>query len=1043
LFGTNGLVVDYVVYGFQIADLSIGRSGSVWRLLAAPSPGAANAAPAALGNASSLRLNEWATGGTVANDWFELFNTSTLPVELSGLYLTDDPALTGLRKFQVAGLSFVGGLGFAQFEADGDPGQGRNHVNFHIDGGGEALRLFDSGLTPIDAVDFGRLTPGASMGRLPDGADTVVSFTTTPTPGSSNYRPLANAVINEVLAAAVDPLEGAVEIYNPTGTGVDVSGWFLSDTAANAKKYRLPNGTFLGGGGYLVIYQYQFGAPGPNAFTLEPAGGQVLLSEADAAGTLSGGRALAQYGAAPSGVSLGRVEGCFGSDFAALTARTFGQDSPASVAQFRTGAGDCNADAAVGPVVINEIMYHPPGAGTNDNTLDEFIELYNPTGAAVPLFDPGSPANVWKIAGGVEFALPSGLSLPAGGAALLVNFNPVTNPSQLATFRALFSVSTLVPILGPYHGKLGNSGETLELLRPLEPLANGLVPYMVADRVAYGASAPWPIEADGLGSSLQRRSALAYGNDAANWVAAAPTAAQPTTASPAQAPTIITQPLGRTVVPGGRVVFCASVCGTRPLIYQWKHDGNDIPGATGPSLVLPSVTGADAGTYIVRISNGGGTVLSVPAVLALGSPPVITTQPQSQSVGGGNPVTFTVAANSATPLSYQWRRNGQALAGATNATLVLDTLRAGDAGGYSVLVINAAGAVPSAVATLVVLIPPNITLQPQNQSVTNGSPVTFTVAGTGVGTLRYQWQFNGSNLPGATSATLNIPTAQLANEGDYRVLVTDDVASAQSQSAHLTVRVPPGFLIPPRGQTNVVGSTMTFSCVVTGSVPLSVRWLRISTGIATNIITSPGPNLTMTNTFTMTNVQTSTSGTYRVVLTNSGNQSGTIFAQFTVLVVAPPVITNQPLSQAADAGSTVTLTAGVSGTAPLGYQWRLGGVDLPGATDVSLVLTNLQAANQGSYQLVVSNFAGMATSLVARVTLTGTPVLQGPERMDGGWIRVGLSGTPNRSYAIDAAGDLVHWAELTTIQYTNGVMYYLDPPPAALTNRFYRARLVP
>ena len=149
------------------------------------------------------------------------------------------------------------------------------------------------------------------------------------------------------------------------------------------------------------------------------------------------------------------------------------------------------------------------------------------------------------------------------------------------------------------------------------------------------------------------------------------------------------------------------------------------------------------------------------------------------------------------------------------------------------LVGNAAGAVASQAARLAVRIPPTLTSQPQNFSVAPGGSATFSVSALGSGLLRYQWQFNGQNLDGATNSTLSIPNAQLGQEGDYRVLVGDDIATGPSQVARLTVRVPPVILVPPRGQTNVVGSTLTFSVVASGSVrfpnlgpcsPFGWRW---------------------------------------------------------------------------------------------------------------------------------------------------------------------------------------------------------------------------
>ena len=92
LLNALGQPVDEVSYGFQIQDVSIGRnSGGVWRLLSVPTPGQANAAEAALGAASGLRINEWMANPLTGDDWFELYNTNALPVDMSGLYLTDDP----------------------------------------------------------------------------------------------------------------------------------------------------------------------------------------------------------------------------------------------------------------------------------------------------------------------------------------------------------------------------------------------------------------------------------------------------------------------------------------------------------------------------------------------------------------------------------------------------------------------------------------------------------------------------------------------------------------------------------------------------------------------------------------------------------------------------------------------------------------------------------------------------------------------------------------------------------------------------------------
>ncbi len=171
-------------------------------------------------------------------------------------------------------------------------------------------------------------------------------------------------------------------------------------------------------------------------------------------------------------------------------------------------------------------------------------------------------------------------------------------------------------------------------------------------------------------------------------------------------PTITTQPLGQTVAAGGSVTFSVVAAGTPPLSYQWRKDGVDLPGATGPSLALASVTTADAGVYTVVVSNAAGSITSSSATLIVSTgsavPPAITTQPVSQTVNAGANVTFAVVATGTSPLSYQWQKNGTTLAGATGATLTLTSVTTAAAGNYRVIVSNSAGSVTSATATLTV-----------------------------------------------------------------------------------------------------------------------------------------------------------------------------------------------------------------------------------------------------------------------------------------------------------------------------------------------------
>lgn len=592
LFNLAGQPVSVVAYGFQVEDKSIGRSGGDWRLLAAPTPGAANSGPAALASVNSLRFNEWMSDAFLEDDWFELFNTNSLPVELSGLFLSDSPSVNAVTNSPIAPLSFVAGKKWVLFLADGNPENGRDHANFSLNVLGETLRLYDTNLVLIDVVDFGLQASGVSQGRLPDGGGAIVSFPTTASPGDANYLPFENIVINEVLTHTDPPLEDAVELLNLGGVDVNIGGWYLSDSQSDLKRYRIPDDTMLPAGGFRVFYQNQFGpADGetdtPPLFTFNSAHGDaVYLSQADAGGNLSGYRAGISFEAATNGVSFGRYPTSVGVDFVALSQRTFGVDNPASVTQFRTGTGLPNAYPRVGPVVIHQIMYGPADYGTNVPNDEEFIELLNLTGAPVALFDPTHPTNVWRLANAVTFDFPANTTIPANGRIVVVPFDPVTESAALAAFQARYGSGAI--LIGPYSGQLNNAGESIELWQPDKPQTGGadagFVPQVLVERVTYSDSAPWPTNADGGGAALKRIVAANYGNDPVNWTAAAPNLGG---ANPVP-------PTGTATILGGgmlRLSFSVESGRTYQLQYktnltdpEWLPLGAPVP-STGTSLI--------------------------------------------------------------------------------------------------------------------------------------------------------------------------------------------------------------------------------------------------------------------------------------------------------------------------------------------------------------------------------------------------------------------------------------------------------------------------
>jgi len=322
-------------------------------------------------------------------------------------------------------------------------------------------------------------------------------------------------LINEVLAHTDPPMLDTVELFNPTINLVNLGGWFLSDDPHAPKKYRIPAGSFIAPGAYQTFTADQFGL-GVQGFSLSSTGDQIYLFSGDANTNLTGYAHGFDFGATPNPVSLGRY--------------VTSQGAEQFVLQNLNTLDARNSYPRVGPVVISEIMYHPPDqTGGVDDALNEFIELQNLATTNVPLYDFNAPTNTWRLRNAVDFDFPMNIVLTPGARLLIVGFDPAIYPSVRSSFVAKYGVPTNAVILGPWGGKLDNSGESIEFERPDNPNVtptNTVVPYFLVERIAFRDTAPWSPNADGGGASLQRIEPALFGNDPLNWQAATPTAGQ-------------------------------------------------------------------------------------------------------------------------------------------------------------------------------------------------------------------------------------------------------------------------------------------------------------------------------------------------------------------------------------------------------------------------------------------------------------------------------------------------------------------------------------
>jgi hypothetical protein len=390
---------------------------------------------------------------------------------------------------------------------------------------------------------------------------------------------------------------------------------------------------------------------------------------------------------------------------------------------------------------------------------------------------------------------------------------------------------------------------------------------------------------------------------------------------------------------------------------------NDNPGA---GTVFADVSSTGAGQYTVTAtpSNAGGSGSACPFITTVNAPTAITAQPSSVAVCPGSPASFSVTATG-TGLTYQWKKEGVAISGATSNTFTIPSVSPSDGGNYTVTVTGTCGAVTSNAALLTVKTP---------AALTNIAPVTacegafaeFSTTASGTGASAITWK-DPSNLTivsgskyvitnvGLTS-TLRINNLTTNDAGSYTASTTGDCNSA-SKPAVLTVTPNVGITTGPSDASACQGAVgpLVFNVTATGA-NLHYAWKVNNVAAGTD---------SSTLSFNPSALAASTTPYPVTVHVTSDNGCSPADANATLTINAKPTVTIG-ISNACATGATLTATIhGGSGTAST-YAWS--GPGIVGATNGQSITVNAT----GVYTVTVTDTKTCSGSIDGQLCFTLT-----------------------------------------------------------------------
>lgn len=377
--------------------------------------------------------------------------------------------------------------------------------------------------------------------------------------------------------------------------------------------------------------------------------------------------------------------------------------------------------------------------------------------------------------------------------------------------------------------------------------------------------------------------------------------------------------------------------------YNWTI----LPGQTAGTTYKVRVTDA-TDANVNDISDANFSILTVPA---------ITSHPKTDSACLGSPITFSVATDNQ-PYTYQWRKNSEAIVGATSSSYTIGVVQQTDVGNYDV-VITGCSSVASNPASFTLIAPPSILSQSNDTTVCRGSSVTLSC--NVVGANAYQWKRNGTIVAGVFTPSITIASVTSADTGTYILMVNGKCPPPQSSNPiSLRFISAPVIVQQPRDTTVCYGSTVRFS-VESNSTSVTYQWRKNGKNLDNSI----------GSTVTIAGVTAADVGGYDVVITNACNLS-TISPVVQLKVRESAAITSQPRDTTIQANLNVTFSVAATGTA-VKYQWQKNNTNRFADTLATLTIAGVKLSDSGNYKCIVKNECGSVESVVAKLKVTSPP----------------------------------------------------------------------